>query len=418
MSKKFRFLGSILILAALLSGALASSFAQDETEIVWWQLQHNDLQAEAFAQIIADFEAANPGVKITMETRDIDPQKEALRVAAGTDAFPDIYFMWSGLGLGGEFVDAGMSAPLDDYYASYGWDELLSPPAVAAAQQYGDHYHGVMSEIHGQVVYYRKDLFEAADITEEPTTYEELIAANEKLVAIGVAPIQFGGTVNWHLMRLLDNLLETTCGVETHDALKALKVSWAETPCVTDAFNELALWSDKYIVEGFEGLDNSESTQLMYAGIAAMALEGDWMNAALIADGQDLDNYGIFLFPTGTGRLYSFAQGNYIGANSENKDVAAAFLDYFSSTDVQQQYLGVFGSISVNQEVVTPEDAPDLDKEWSTIFADATGSFQNADQAFPLEITTEYWRIMNLVSIGDLDPNNAGAEFQKFIDNL
>lgn len=88
-----------------------------------------------------------------------------------------------------------------------------------------------------------------------------------------------------------------------------------------------------------------------------MALEGDWMNAAMVADGQDLDNYGIFLFPTGTGRLYAFAQGNYIGANSENKDVAAAFLDYFSSTEVQQEYLGVFGSISVNQEVVTPEDA-------------------------------------------------------------
>ena len=48
--------------------------------------------------------------------------------------------------------------------------------------------HGVPYTNHGMVVYYRKDLFEAAGITEEPKTYEELLAANDKLLAAGTIP--------------------------------------------------------------------------------------------------------------------------------------------------------------------------------------------------------------------------------------
>jgi raffinose/stachyose/melibiose transport system substrate-binding protein len=232
-----------------------------------------------------------------------------------------------------------------------------------------------------------------------------------------VAPIEFGGTVNWHVMRLLDNLLETKCGTATHDQLKAMKVSWATTSCVTDAFTALKLWSDKYLNKGFMGIDNTASGQLLYTGKAAMALEGDWFVGQLQTDKQDLSNYGMFLFPTGTGRLYSFAQGNYIGANSKHKDEAAAFLDYFVSADVQSKYLGTFGSISVNQTVTAPANQQPLDAQWVKIFGAATGSFQNSDQAFPLDVTTEYWRIQNLVATDALDPAKAGAQFQKFIDN-
>jgi raffinose/stachyose/melibiose transport system substrate-binding protein len=40
----------------------------------------------------------------------------------------------------------------------------------------------------------------------------------------------------------------------------------------------------------------------------------------------------------------------------------------------------------------------------------------NNDQNLSLSQTTEYWRIQNLVATGELDPADAGAEFQKFID--
>lgn len=402
--------------ATTASGGETPAADGEAVEVTWWQITSNDAQLAALNEIIAGFEAANPGITIKLEQRAIDPHKEALRVAMGTAAFPDIYFMWAGLGLGGEFVNAGASADLSEYYEQYGWGERLVPPALAAAQQYGGH-HGVPEVSHPQGIYYRKDLFEAAGITAEPTTYEELIAANDALVASGVAPIQFGGTVNWHLMRLLDNLLETTCGIETHDALKALEANWGSEACVAEAFQALKTWSDDYIVDGFIGIDNAEATQLMYAGLAASALEGDWMTGVFPAEGQDPENYGLFAFPTGSGRLYAFTQMNYVGANSPHMDEAAAFLDYLSSPEIQERYLGIFGSTSVTQGVALPETATSLDHEWVDVLAAGEGVFENGDQALPLEITTEYWRIMNAVAIGEIAPADAGTALQTFIES-
>ena len=396
--------------------APAAAAATGQVELNWWTLTAEGAELTAVEEIIKNFSAANPGITVKREERSTDAHKEALRVALGTEAFPDIYFMWAGLGLGGEFVHAGASAPLKDAYASLGWEERFVPPALASVKQYGD-YHGVPEVTHGQALYYRKDLFEKAGITSEPTTYDELIAANDKIVASGIKPIQFGGKVNWHLMRLLDNLLETRCGAETHDALKAMKASWADTPCASEGFVELKRWVDNYIIPDFIGLDNDESTQLWYAGQAAMALEGDWMVQAMETAGQDLNNYGVFVFPTGTGRLYAFNEMNYVGANSPNKEAAIKFLDYLSSPEVQSKYLGSFGSTTVTKGVTPPATQRPLDAEWTEILAGAKGVFENADQAFSLAVTTEYWRIMNAVAIGDIDPKNAGAELQKFIAN-
>lgn len=384
-------------------------------DVNWWTVTWTEQQTAAIDAIIQEFQAANPGVTVTVEQRDIDAHKEALRASLGTDAAPDIYMMWAGLGLGGEFVNAGGSQDLAAYYQQYAWDERFVAPALAAVTQYGG-YHGVPFITHGQALVYNKALFEAAGVTAEPTTYEELVEAADKIAATGVAPIEFGGTVNWHVMRLLDNLLETACGAETHDQLKATEASWATTPCVTEAFTALRTWSDEYIQEDFISVDNDEASQLLYAGQAAMALEGDWFNSNLVSDGaQNPDDWGIFMFPTETDRLYSFTETQYIAPSSANQEQAAAFLDYLTSPEVQSGLIGTFGSTSVTNGVSLASPTS-LDEAWTEVFAGSEGVFVNADQAFPLEITTEYWRIQNLVATGELDPAEAGTEFQNFID--
>ena len=41
----------------------------------------------------------------------------------------------------------------------------------------------------------------------------------------------------------------------------------------------------------------------------------------------------------------------------------------------------------------------------------------NGDQAFPLDVTTEYFRVINDVASGNMDPAEAAEALQIFISN-
>lgn len=401
-----------LAAATLLAGTSLAS-AQD---ITLWTLNFSSQASnDAMQKIASDFMAANPGTNVEIVTRGVDDHKTALRVAAGSDRGPDIYFSWAGLGLGGEYVNAGLSQPLDEYYAEYGWDDELAPAAASFSRIYEGGRHGVPFTFKGEALYYNKALFEQAGVTAEPANYDELVAAAEKLKAAGIPAITFGGTVNWHVMRLMDVILESKCGAETHDQLKNMELSWTTEPCVAESFGELDTWSRNYILSPFMGIDNAQAFNLFVAGRAAMMLEGDWLVQQL-AEAGNLDDYGIFPFPTGTDRLYGFAEYHYVSTKSQNPELAAKFLDYFISKDVQQAALGAFSTTSINKDV-TYENLRPLDQEWLNIFNTYSEVYMNGDQAFPLDVTTEYFRIINEVASGNLAPADAGATLQTFIDN-
>jgi raffinose/stachyose/melibiose transport system substrate-binding protein len=402
------------LLAGCGGGAGDGGDADGAVELTVWLPTQEDSQGTNMAALVDAFEEANPGVTVTTEQRSVDAHKEAMRQAAGTDAGPDIYWYWEGSGLGGELVDAGMSLDLTDYYDELGWGDRFTPASLAGITQYGG-FHGVPWTQQGEGLYYNKTLFEQAGITEVPTTYDELVAAAEQLKAAGITPIEFGGTVNWHVMRLLDSLVETTCGAETADELTTGDGDWGAQKCVTEAFTELETWGQDYVNEGFLAISNDDSSQLFYSGEAAMAYEGTWFNGNLVDNGMDPSEIGIFTFPTGTDRLYGFGEAFYVAASSEHPDEAAAFLDFITSVEGQEIAGSAWAALSTNQEVQPSADNP-LNAVWSDVFSQSEGVYTNNDQNFSPAVVSEYWRIQNSVLTGDIAPADAGAQFQQFRD--
>jgi raffinose/stachyose/melibiose transport system substrate-binding protein len=402
-------------IGALLTSVAATGIAAAQ-EITLWTLNFaSQASNDAIKKIASDFEASNPGAKVTIVTRGVDEHKTALRVAAGSDKGPDIYFSWAGLGLGGEYIKAGLSLPLDKYYTEYKWSDELVPAAASFADIYPGGKQGVPFTFKGEALYYNKKLFEQAGIADEPKTYDELVAAAEKLKAAGIPAITFGGTVNWHVMRLMDVILESKCGADKHDALMNMAVNWTEEACAVDSFSELDKWAKNYVLSPFMGIDNAQSFNLFTAGRAAMMLEGDWLVQQL-SEVANLDDFGIFPFPTGTNRLYGFAEYHYVSTKSPSPDLAAKFLDHFISTDVQQAALGQFSTTSINKNVKYENLRP-LDAEWVDIFNDYSKVYMNGDQAFPLDVTTEYFRVINEVASGNVGAADAVKQLQAFIEN-
>jgi raffinose/stachyose/melibiose transport system substrate-binding protein len=404
------------LLAVSMLALAAASVAKAEDLTVWTISYSADSQVKALRSAADRFEKSHPGVKVEIVMRGVDEHKTALRVAAGSDKGPDVYMSWAGLGLGGEYVKAGLSKDASPYYQKYGWNDRLTTPSLAFSKSYGSGQHGVPFRFSGEGLYYNKAMFKQAGITEEPKTYDDLVAAAKKLKAAGIPAFTFGGSVNWHLMRLMDEILETTCGASLHDQLKSMQVDWSKTDCATKAFTEMQMWGQNYILSPFMGITQQQSFSLFLAKRAAMMLEGDWL-VSQIREGGSLDDYDVFPFPNGTGRLYGFAEYFYISSKTSKPDLAAEFINSFTSTEFQTEIAGVFGALSVNKEVKLKAEAPAMHKEWVNIFADAKGTFVNGDQAFPLDVTTEYFRVINDVATGKLQPKDASVAMQTFIGN-
>ncbi|MCF3934846.1 ABC transporter substrate-binding protein [Acuticoccus sp. M5D2P5] len=395
--------------------ALATTASAQDLNV--WSISYNsDAQRNALRGAAAAFEEKNPGTNVEITMRGTDEHKTALRVSAGSDRGPDIYLSWAGRGLGGEYVLAGLSRDLTEYYEGTDLADRFSTPALAFVDQFGDGMHGVPFRFTGEAVMYDKRAFEKAGITEEPQSYEELVAAAEALKEAGIPAFAFGGTVNWHLMRLMDNILEAVCDAETHDALMEMQLDWRETPCAEESFAELEMWANNYILSPFMGIDNKQAFSLFVGQRAAMVLETDSQVNTLVEAGADLDDYGLFKFPTPSGRLYGFAEYLYVSSKTQNPELAMAFIDMFTGAEYQSQIKGAFGALPVNVEV-DPGSDNELYNTWLTLLEEAPGTFVNGDQAFPLDVTTEYFRVINQVATGDLTPAEAADAMATFIDN-
>jgi raffinose/stachyose/melibiose transport system substrate-binding protein len=392
-----------------------SRAAQAEVTLTLWVLEESFAPPDIYQLIADEFMAQHPEVRLVIERRANDAYKEALRLAINTPAAPDGFFSWSGLGLGGFYVNAGGARPLTDYYRQYDWEKRFTRAALAGTYfnnvQYGIPFRG-----RGMGIYYRKDAFARAGIAGKPATYEALIDACRKLRAIGCTPLGMGGKFGWMLMRLTDSLLETTCGAASHDALRALGADWSATPGVTAAYRELRRWVEEgFLPADFLGVDPGDVRMSVYQGKAAMLYEGDWMIEFLRSDGMSADDYDFFAFPTGTGRLSFFSEMFFISSISRQPDEMARFYDFWTSPATQARHAGRFGAIPPTVGVAAATDTPAHTRAWQDAAANCTGTYVPADQALPLEVFGNYLRVQAGVVSGTVAPEAAGAAMQTAI---
>lgn len=397
-----------LLFASLLMG---SAFAQNAVSL--WTV--TDLP-ELWQRLSQGFAETHPEYALEFEERATDPHKEIMRQVINTPTAPDLYFMWGGVGLGGFFVNSGGVEPLDTQYEELGWAERFPKAALDAATFDGQLY-GMPYRVRTMGLYYSKTAFEQAGITAEPTTYDELVEVNQKLVEAGITPLSVGGKFGWMTMRLVDSLIETTCGAEKHDALKAMETSWTEEPCVVEAYQELKRWIDEgWLPSNFLGIDPANSHIPVYTGEAAMMYEGDWMVAEFAVEGASPDDFGFFPFPSGTDRISFFTELLFLTNTTSNPEGALAFLDYLSSPETQEAFAGSFGTLSPTLGVTLPEDTHELVAEFNTIVAEASGIYLPGDQSLPLAVVNEYFRAQDNLIAGVISPEQAPGVVQTAID--
>jgi len=144
----------------------------------------------------------NPGVKVTVDNKPLEGYKEWLtaQLAAGQ---PDVDLVVNnevqGLMNSGAFMDYYPFFDKNNPYTGKAWKDSLDLKAMGINLEgvtTSDYLYNLNFESVQIVWMYNKEIFAEAGVTETPKTFEELIAAFEKIKAKGYTPLSLAGDSN------------------------------------------------------------------------------------------------------------------------------------------------------------------------------------------------------------------------------
>ncbi|WP_175638706.1 extracellular solute-binding protein [Metabacillus schmidteae] len=294
--------------------------------------QHNMIVNE----IAAEYEEANPGVKIEQEILSNEQYKEKLKVLSASNELPDVGMTWAA-GFLDPYVKGNKFAPLDDILDGGLKDSFISGTTEAYAVD-GKTY-GLPLELNIAPVYYNKKIFEKYNL-EVPETYEDFKSVVKTLADNGVTPITLGNKDRWTGSLWYMYLADRLGGPET--LTNAINRSGSfEDPALVKAAEEIQnLVGMDAFVKGFNGLSNDEAKGPFMNEQAAMYLMGSW-ELPNYTTNEDVpqefrDSIGFFKFPTvegGKGDINSFVGGPGVGLfvseDSKVKEEAKKFVEFF-----------------------------------------------------------------------------------------
>ncbi|MFD0222447.1 ABC transporter substrate-binding protein [Streptomyces hirsutus] len=192
-------LGAVLALTATACGDDGSGAGGDKGaegsgtgKITFWD-NNGGVRTDIWKEIIADFEKANPDIKVEYVGIASTEYQSKVDTAIQGGGLPDVG------GVGAAML-AGFAAqkaldPLDDRLGESSLDGKLNKDMVESLRAAGggdDELYSIPTSANNGVLYYRTDLFEKAGL-EEPTTWDRFFKAADKLSDKGKN--EFGYTI-------------------------------------------------------------------------------------------------------------------------------------------------------------------------------------------------------------------------------
>jgi raffinose/stachyose/melibiose transport system substrate-binding protein len=297
---------------------------------------------ELFGKIIDDFEAKYPNVTIKRDTTDYDSYSQSINLKGSSPNPPDVMMLQTaGYGQGFyQFARSGLLLPLDDYFDAYGWTGRFGADTNLDVFRFdaedGDQWgagplYGLPEQNAMMTVFYNAKLLKQAGLSEPPTTlsaFEDSLAAAK---AAGITPIAQHNSYIHTYMAVWNAIVGDSGPI--NDWIYGRGGSF-DTEESQEAAAKIQDWQDAgYFQEGVSGATYADASGAFLNGKALYYIEGSWMTGAvegsLGADGGAFQLTGDdgAAAPVGGGLTTPLT----ISSKTEHPDVAAAFLDYFTS---------------------------------------------------------------------------------------
>ncbi|HLU28894.1 sugar ABC transporter substrate-binding protein [Oceanitalea stevensii] len=337
--------GATAVLALTLAACGGGEDADDaatgggSNELTVWHYFSEDNQVALMDAYAEKFEAEHEGVTVNNVFQPYDQMNSKVVSAAGAGQGPDVIVFngaeWSTLAM------AGALAPLDDYWADFeGADQF--PDAVLHGMD-GSTY-AVQGYVNLLGLWYNADILAEIGV-EPPTTMEELESAMAAAVEAG------------HRGITLSALPQSQGEWQAYPWLSSAGFDYEnlDEAALAEGFGRVRGWIEEgYLSQEAVTWDQTVPFQQFTAGGVAFAENGNWQMGAAAAD-ADFE-YGVVPLPLDEGgQVYLGGEGQAIGANAQNPDLAWEYL--------QSTYLDYDGQLIAQENVGSIPSRADASQE-------------------------------------------------------
>lgn len=354
-------LAATALLAACGGGSAEGGGGTDsdggDVTLTFWHNSTTGPGKEYWDETAAQFEDANPGVTVEIQSIQNEDMDGKLQTALNSGDAPDI-FMARGGGKLADIVEAGQALDLTDLVAD---DVEAAVGGTLNAFSIDGKVYGMPTSVLPGGIYYNKTMFEQAGIEGTPTTMTELEDAVAKLKAIDIEPIALGGKAAWPAAHWYYFFALRHCSQDVMtDAAASMSF---DDPCWTDAAEDLndfagiEPFNEGYLTTDAQG-SAASSAGMIANDQAAMELMGAWnpgVIADLTPDKQPKADLGWFPFPAvegGAGDPTAMMGGvdGYACSAEAPAEECAAFLNFFMSQERQEAYAEAFVTLPASQD--------------------------------------------------------------------
>jgi glucose/mannose transport system substrate-binding protein len=314
-----------------------------------------------------------------------------------------------------DWAKQGVLADLNPLAEKEGWDRVV-PPAVQRFTKYEGKWIAAPLAIHSiNWVWANKEVLAKAGVTAEPKTWDDFIAAAEKVQKAGFIAIAHGGQP-WQEATVFDSVVLATGGADFYrKAFIELDSKALGSPTMAQIFQRMGQLR-KLVDKDFSGRDWNVASGMVISGKAGFQIMGDWAKGEFSnAKKQPGTDYLCFPVP-GTQGSVSFLSNQFamfkVGADkaAAQSKMASASLE----PAVQSAFNVLKGAIPARNDV--PDSAFDTcGKRAMKELAEASqkntlvGSIAHG-HASPTAIKNAFYDVITRHFNGQIDDKKAVAE--------
>jgi len=268
----------LLALSAVLTVGTAA--AQDVEVLHWWTAGG---EAAALQVLKEDLRQQGVGWKDMPVAGGGGTQAMTVLRARVTAGNPPTAVQLMGFDLQ-DWAKEGALADLNELAREERWDEVI-PPALQRFAKYDGKWIAAPVNFHSSNWLWANKAVLAAAGVAMPSTWDELIAALEKVRRAGKIPLAHGGQP-WQEATMFDSVAFATGGAEFYRrALLDLDPEALSSSTMQTVFERMAELR-KYVDDNFSGRDWNLATAMVVNGSAAFQIMGDWAKGEFQRAGQ------------------------------------------------------------------------------------------------------------------------------------